>query len=107
MLKARITATLETSEHDGYCSGEECEYNVRTITYDMVAPIEYKSYPEGKLSNLDEYDIDWIDLLPEPVLNDGSCYCSLPKECIDHDLSKHDYRYTILYVELFRPTEKK
>ena len=101
IMKAKITATLETSDHDGYCSGGECEYNVQTVSYIIEIPHEYKNYPQGKLINLDEYGIDWVKLLPEPDLNyDGSGYCDLSSKCNNHGLGIHDYKYTILSIEL-------
>ena len=103
MLRARIVATLETADHDGDCSEDECEYQVETVSYEMVAPSEYESYPEGRLIDFDEHEIDWVDLLPEPTLHNGSCYCELSGDCVDHELDRHEYRYTIVSVELFRP----
>ena len=100
MLKAKINAKLETSDHDGYCSGEECEYDVKTVTYIVDLPNEYKNYPQGKLLNIDEFDVDWEKYLPEPVLNNGSGYCGLSEECVNHELDIHDYKYTILSVEI-------
>ena len=104
MLKAKIIAKLETSDHDGYCSGGECEYEVKTVTYIIEVPCEYKNYPVGKLNNFDEYGIDWDKLLPEPDLNNyGSGYCDLSDECDNNNLDKHDYRYTIISIELINP----
>lgn len=100
MLKAKITAKLETSDHDGYCSGEECEYEVKTQSYIVDLPSEYANYPMGKLNNLDEYGVNWERVLPEPIINNGSGYCDLSEECVNHDLGIHDYRYTILSVEI-------
>ena len=102
-MKAKIIAKLETSDHDGYCSGGECEYEVKTESYIIEVPCEYKNYPVGKLNNFDEHGIDWDKLLPEPILNDGSGYCDLSSNCSNHDLGIHDYRYTIISVELINP----
>lgn len=33
MNKIKITAYLETSDHDGYCSGNECEYKKTIIEH--------------------------------------------------------------------------
>ena len=103
MLKAKINAKLETSDHDGYCSGEECEYDVKTVTYIVDLPNEYKNYPQGKLLNIDEFDVDWENYLPKPILNNGSGYCGLSEECVNHKLDIHDYKYTILSVEIINP----
>jgi hypothetical protein len=100
MLKAKITAKLETSDHDGYCSGSECEYEVKKLSYIVDLPTEYNNYPLGKLHNLNEHGIDWTELLPEPVMNYGSGYCDLSEECHNHNIGIHEYRYTIISVEI-------
>jgi hypothetical protein len=101
MLKAKITAKLETSDHDGYCSDEDCEYEVKTVSYIVDLPDQYNSYPEGKIKNINQFDNKWINLLPEPELNGyGSMYCCVSDECEAHGLYKHDYKYTILSVEI-------
>lgn len=100
---ARILATLEISDHDGDCSEDECEYKVKSVSYEIIAPSEYKSYPEGILIDINEHEIDWVDLLPEPTLHCGSCYCEISDECVDHELDRHEYRYNVISVELFRP----
>ena len=99
-MKVRITAKLETSNHDGYCSGGECEYEVKTQSHIADLPIEYKNYPEGNLDDFDEYGIEWENLLPIPELNNGSGYCDIPNICYENGLGCHDYRYTIISVEI-------
>lgn len=100
MMKVKITSKLETSDHDGYCSGEECEYECKIITHIIDIPKKYKLYPKGTI-NLDEDDFDWVNLLPEPELNtDESYYCDNSYESENHGLEKHDYRYTIQSVEI-------
>jgi hypothetical protein len=37
-MKAKITARLETYDHDGYCSGEECEYECKIIEQIVDVP---------------------------------------------------------------------
>lgn len=97
-MKAKITARLETSDHDGYCSGEECEYECKIIEHIVNAPEQYKNYKCGKIADTSKYN--WINLLEPPELNNGSCYCDLSPECEENNLGVHDYRYTIISVEL-------
>ena len=97
-MKAKITARLETSDHDGYCSGEECEYKCKIIKRIVNAPDQYKTYKYGEIDDLSEYD--WEKLLEPPELGEGSSYCSLSPECEENNLGVHDYRYTIISVEL-------
>ncbi len=99
-MKVKIISKLETSDHDGYCSGEECEYECKHVETIVPVPNMYKSYPKGKINDLDKFD--WIKLLPEPDLNtSGSYYCDNSDECETKGLGSHDYRYTILSVEIF------
>ncbi len=102
-MKVKIISKLETSDHDGYCPGEECEYEVKVVETITDIPLEYKSHSKGKLNNLNEFD--WVKLLPEPYLNCGSYYCGIDDECEAHGLGQHDYRYTILSVEIIDEEE--
>ena len=101
-MRVKIIAKLETSDHSGYCSGNECEYElkiVETILDDI--PTMYLSHPIGKIVDLDEYD--WEKKLPIPNLNlDGSCYCKLEDKCVLSGLGVHDYKYIITSVELIK-----
>ena len=100
-MKVEITAKLEKSDHDGYCSGEECEYKRETIKYIVnQVPNPYQTHQSGLIENID--DFDWVSLLPEPEINySGSYYCDCSKKCEAHGLDRHDYRYTVLQVKLF------
>lgn len=94
-MKVKIIAILEISDHDGYCSGEECEYTKETIEKTIIFPDELK--------NTDNITVDchnWIQYLEEPTLNDGSGYCDLSAECVENNLGIHDYRYNVIAVEL-------
>lgn len=92
--KAKITAKLETSDHDGYCSGEECKYEVKIQSFMVNLPIEYKNYPK------DNHLVDWDNLLPVPIFNDGLYCCKLNDKCKINELGKHDYKCTIISVEI-------
>ncbi len=86
-MKVKIKAKLEISDHDGYCSGNECEYSYSIKEY--IVDIEDISV---NLNNLIKY-------LPIPEINNhGSYYCDSNKESDDNNLDKHSYNYTILEV---------
>lgn len=109
MLKILITALLEISDHDGYCSGNECEYTLRKIVHLCDVPEEYQDYEVGKLEKEEEkeewsdkeWSEYWIHYLPEQEVNTHeSYYCELNPGCESVGLERHDYRYTILNVEI-------
>jgi hypothetical protein len=100
MNKIKITAYLETSDHDGYCSGNECEYKKTIIEhiFDFAQNENNKNLQLGLLNDYNEND--WIKYLPEPKLNlSGSYYC----DCYlknKYGLNKHDYKYKIKSIEI-------
>ncbi len=100
--KLKITALLETSDHDGYCSDGECEYNSKESTYIVDVPeLLKKDIPIGVLDEETRHSYYWQSLLPEPILNNsGSHYCKISNKCINAKLGLHDYRYTIRSVEI-------
>lgn len=89
MKRVFIKYQEETSDHDGYCSGEECCYTKkeRTTSIKIPADIKKENYKEYIMSK---------ELITRPYVGVGSGYCSLSDECIEHGLGKHDYRITIL-----------
>ncbi len=102
----KITCRLEESDHDGYCSGNECEYydSIKEFKYCLCAIAlglykKYKDYPEGILEEFEEDE--WKDILPEPEERDGcqSGYCDNGDECKKNGLGNHEHRYTILQIE--------
>ena len=98
-MKAKITAKLETSDHDGYCSGNECEYKSQVVVKKVNVPQKYKNHELGQIEIVKEYD--WEQLLVPPVLNmDGSGYCELSSKCKGGGVGRHDYKYTIITVEI-------
>lgn len=94
----RVTYINETSGHDGYCSGEECEYKKGYAMKTFTVPDHYKQHPLGLVTNWKESD--WITLLDEPDTGCGSGFCKLSDECKEHGLHNHDYRHTILCLEI-------
>ena len=101
-MKAKIIAKLETSDHDGYCSDAECEYKIETKTYIVDLPEKYNIYTKDKLNFYNKNDEDeFIKLLPVPELNYyESQFCDLSEECSQHNLKRHDYKYTIIDIEI-------
>lgn len=98
MKQILITCLLETSDHDGYCSGEECYYESNQVVYLTDVPLKYSEYDIGII---DDPEQDWTEYLPEPNINiDGSGYCDPSQESLDAGLNCHDYRYTIIKVEI-------
>ena len=96
---ARITAQLETNDHDGYCSSEECEYKKKIVKMNIVVPDRCCLYPVGEIKNeyLDDYK--WANHLPVPEVNvEGSEYCRY--HCPEGGVGKHEYRYTIKKVNI-------
>ena len=96
---ARITAQLETNDHDGYCSSEECEYKKKIVKANIAVPDHYGSCPVGEIK--DEYLklYKWANHLPVPEVNvEGSEYCRY--NCPKGGVGPHEYRYTIKKVEI-------
>ncbi len=112
--KARVKALLEMSEHDGYCSGEECDYTTMEKEFIIPVPEEYRNTPPGSLVEIDQ-DI-WSVALPFPAEEykeyrsdirwhyQGyyqSHYCRIHPTAEARGLAKHDYRYKVLSVEIW------
>lgn len=103
-----ICAKLETSNHCGYCTGEECVYEVKTKKYYVKPPSipEWiQDYKIGQRIKISYYD--WQSLLPVPNINGGFETCSCSEEVKQSGLLRHDYRYTILSVRMVENTKKK
>lgn len=99
MMKAVVEYTLEVSDHDGYCSGGDCEYKKESKMYIIDVPDVLKDTPEGVLENPQEYD--WSVHLPKPKLNNyGSGYCNISQKAQDAGLERHDYKITVTKVEI-------
>lgn len=96
---ARITATLETNDHDGYCSSEECEYKKKIVKANIPVPDRYDSRPLGELEDKYLKLHEWANHLPVPEVNvEGSEYCRFVKP--KGGVGPHEYRYTIKKVEI-------
>lgn len=102
----RIEFTRETSHHDGYCSGEECEYNITKQDTECIianglvneAFGEYKIGDELPLEEIKHHYENMISTkfdLPEIDDCFQSGYCKNSAESNEHGMQKHDIRITI------------
>jgi len=96
---ARITATLETNDHDGYCSSEECEYKKKIVKMNIPVPDNYYTCYPGELDERQKKIHNWANHLPVPEVNvEGSGYCRFRQP--ERGVGQHEYRYTIKKVEI-------
>ena len=95
-MKVKITARLEISDHDGYCSDVSNIYTDETHTY-----IRDTDTTDTDITDISTVDNEfWIKLLPIiDTYFSGSGYCHPGYESEQHGLGIHDYRYTIISVE--------
>lgn len=96
LIPIEITAVLETSDHDGYCSGEECEYNTQQIQHRCKIPTELFTW-----TLTDKY-MNWTQLMPVPYKQSrgGSNWCGLSNQCERAQLMSHQYRYRLVSVRV-------
>ena len=105
---AKISFLRETSDHDGYCSGAECEYEheLQTVVVklsELPPQITFKNgFVEKAHLNLEL----WEQYLPEYSCefteNTGSGFCDVSDESDEHGLWKHDVRDTIVSIKRLR-----
>ena len=106
--KIVLAYQVETSDHDGYCSGAECEYewNIEYKEYDIkMLPKRLQNFKIGTEINI-ENDLEIIvDSLGvkrelerdvESGMGGESMYCELSEECFEHNLHIHEFRITPL-----------
>ena len=92
----KITAVLETYDHDGYCSSDECEYKKTNKKVYIDIPNQSMLCPDKWLK------YNWKKHLPKPKLNiEGSGFCRGTHEK-SNGLDNHDYRYTIKKIEIVK-----
>ena len=98
--KIKIFALLETSDHDGYCSDNVCEYKCEKVEH--IIDLIDLSEQQHILNNIDDIcKNDFEKYLPYPGLGDGgSNYCYLDEKCENSGLDKHDYKYTVTKIEI-------
>lgn len=100
LYSVKVSATLHISDHDGYCSDEECDLTKESVEAVVDVPKQYmRQVVTSGAAPLHPTDV-WEALLPTPTVNFGSGYCKLSAPCVALDLERHDYRYTVHAVEV-------
>jgi hypothetical protein len=94
-MLVEIFYELEIVDHDDYCVGQECNYI--KIQKSVVVEYEPQSDDCQDLSTK-----NWEGYLPVPHVNDGGTgYCYVPSQASRVGMNHpHEYRYTILSVEV-------
>jgi hypothetical protein len=103
-----IEYKLQSSDHDGYCSDNECHYNEEIKIFESNKILEEHKYLYD--CELNEYDDKYfISLLPKLCLWENSNkfdhtfksgYCTIDFKSKHERLSQHDYKYEILRVSM-------
>ena len=112
-VQVKITYDLETSDHDsdGYDSCGECDYNY--TQEEIITNIELEQLvfdDDGSIINMDDFlhlipypseQLCWERRIPKPDLY-YCCnhYCWLTQQSQENGLDKHDYRITIVSMEI-------
>lgn len=97
MSKVQLTVQWETSDHDGYCSDEECEYNSDEIIEYFDIPNQYKNCPIGTKLPTDIWRVELQKKGYKMDLGSGGLYfCALSHESEIHELDLHEGRATVL-----------
>ena len=93
-----ITFKEEVSDHDGYCSGGECDLSTRI--YNKIVEVNV-----NEITNDLQYYIKYAD---EVIIDDegSSYYCDLGDDAKSAGLGPHDYRITVLKVKLVEMKNK-
>ena len=101
-----IRAKLETSHHSGYCSDNENKYNcdIKNYLVDLPETLIEKinNINEFTDEDLNKFSYKWESLLPIPNVRGDSYYCRNSQKSKENGLSSHDYRYTILSIEIHK-----
>jgi hypothetical protein len=96
-MQVELSVKIEISDHDGYCSGNECDYIVKTERKVVNVPDTYKDLKVKVGDEITEHD--WTketeDLIPQLNITE-SYYCNNSEKSIENGLMIHDYRMTVL-----------
>lgn len=103
--RVRVQGKLYTSDHSGYCSGDECDLDVENFDITVDVPECYVEEAETTGTVPLKPKRVWKDLLPEAELDNDSFYyksgyCELSERARAKGLGIHDYKYRIKKVEL-------
>jgi hypothetical protein len=96
-LLARITAQLETNDHDNYCSDNDCEYVKKVVKVSTKVPDKYEDAKIGTINKKNEYA--WTKHLPVPEIQ-VTGYGSCKFKYVEGGVGQHQYRYKIKKVEI-------
>ena len=100
-IKIKLKVRVETSDHTGYCSDNECEYIDKIITRTFIPRSNDCLKETGEIDWAKIESMDWGGYLGTPDVNiNGSYCCTLSNECEEADLGLHEYRHTIKSVEV-------
>lgn len=100
----RLKVLREVSDHSGYCSGNECDYDSETV--EKTVPLTDLPNPCGihpKVQNTCQSCLFHIlrqhfePPAPDPK---KSMYCTNSELSREHELGVHDFKLTILDVEV-------
>ena len=89
----------EVSDHDGYCSGGECELTTRV----------YKKQVDVEISEITN-NLQYFEKYADKVVCDhdsNSDWCDLSEEVISAGLTSHEYRITVMRVSLVDSSKKR
>ena len=105
---AKITATLETNTHEGFCFDSACKYSKKIVTKVVVPPRKYRRHKAGKI---DHTLFPWANFLPLPPIMD---FYLVPFCCPFENVmtckfvqppggvGRHEYRYTVREVRIVK-----
>lgn len=91
-ITLRITFKEEVSDHNGYCSGEECE--LYTQIYKKVVEVDTK-----EITNNLQYYRKYANAIDVGGMG-GSYSCRVSDEVTKSGLNRHDVRISVLKVKL-------
>ena len=98
-VRIEILFKEEVSDHNGYCSGGECELTTRV--YKKQVDVEI-----GKITN----DLEYFEKYADEIVCDHSSnsnWCELGEDVVSAGLTAHEYRITILRVGLVDTSKKR
>jgi hypothetical protein len=109
---------FETSDHDGCCSGNECEYDAEELekSFELPSELGWDQLSEDEILDkfetkdrhlLQEMEFSFIATFKDQLFKKhwksmshgmGSGYCDLSDESLEHNLERHDARIVIFRV---------
>jgi hypothetical protein len=91
-MKVQLTVQIEVSDHDGYCSGNECEYTKKSVIKNVDMPDQTDIFSETF-----KWDTYLTNLIPA-INENGSYYCYADPDAAEQGLGQHDYKITVTNV---------